>query len=83
MSKMSKLTKITVFYRFNKRKVAGILVDFAEFKLSGRQFEGVLHNSQMERSDTIILGNLAHFRHFRHSSGLSGVRKATCIPKLY
>ena len=25
----------------------------------------------MERSDTIILGILAHFRHFRHFSGLS------------
>jgi len=26
-----------------------------------------------ERSDTIILGILAHFRHFRHLSGLSGL----------
>ena len=25
-----------------------------------------------ERSDTIILGILDHFRHFRHFSGLSG-----------
>ncbi len=34
--------------------------------------------NKTQRSDTIILGILAHFRHFRHFSGLSGFR--TSVP---
>jgi hypothetical protein len=48
-------------------KVSGVSVQVSGFS------DSISVDKKTERSDTIILGILAHFRHFRHFSGLSGL----------
>ena len=43
------------------------------FRLNIEYLRYPIDLKKTERSDTIILGILAHFRHFRHFSGLSGL----------
>jgi len=57
MSKMPKLTKIEVFYRFNKKQSQAFWMLLCKLDCC-RQDEGVLGNRKMERSDSKILGNL-------------------------
>jgi hypothetical protein len=69
---MSKMPKIEVSCRFYKEKnyiynYIHLLISYFSFC----KYQTTLIKT--ERSDTIILGILAHFRHFRHFSGLSGL----------